>query len=215
MAPHAPKLIVGDVPEQQTPRDASEELGSPGLGTKFNQRTGRPVRTTAGRRSLDPGYMDSTEVIMAEDSDDSDDLFDDEDVPNKKRKKLFGGSRKRKRMLSPPPPALSDMASDAFLSRENSPAFSVGTPGESMSIVAEPMEPINLTFNIPLGFHGPLRVQIDSSLLQQLSKHTKLGQSPASQEITGPVQSDSVEAHKRGFLGLAAGTLATTQCRKA
>jgi hypothetical protein len=110
-------------------------------------------------------------------------------------------------MLSPPPPSLSDVASDAFLSRENSPAFSVRTPGETMSIMTEgKMEPINLTFNIELGFHGPLRVQIDPPLLQQLSKNTNLGQSPAPQTITGPVQNNSVVARKTGFIDLAAGT---------
>jgi len=194
--------------KQQATREASEELGTPSLATKFNQRTGRPVRTTAGRRSLDPGYMDTTEVIEDEDIDDSDDfLDDDEDLSNKKRKKLQGGSRKRKRMLSPPPPSLSDVESDAFLSRESSPAFSVGTPAETLSIVAEAMmEPINLTFNVPLGFHGPLRVQIDQSLLQQLGRRTKLGQSPTPQAITGPAQSNSVWTHKTGFLDLAAGT---------
>ncbi len=201
MAPHAAtpfKPIVGDMPELQTPPEASEELRSSGLVPKYNQRTGRPVRTTAGRRSLDPNYMDTTEVIKGEESDDSDDLLDDDDdVSKKKRKKLQEISRKRKRMLSPPPPSLSDVASDAFVSRENSPAFSVGTPAETSSIMAQPtMEPINLTFNIPLGFHGPLRVQIEPSLLQQLSKHTKLGL----------VQNKSVGARKTGFLNLAAGT---------
>lgn len=197
MAPNAAmpfKPIIGDMPELQV--------------TKYNQRTGRPLRTTAGRKSLDPGYMDTTKVINGEDSDNSDDfLDDDEDVSNKKRKKLHGLSRKRKRMFSPPPPSLSDVTSDAFVSRENSPEFSVGTSGETTSTMANPtIEPINLTFNIPLGFHGPLRVQIDSSLLQQLSKHTKLGHSPASQAITGLVQSNSVDARKTGFLNLAAGT---------
>jgi len=208
MAPYASKLFKPIVGEQQTPREASEELGSPGLATKYNQRTGRPVRTTAGRRSLDPDYMDTTEVIDDEDGNDSDyHLDDDEDMSKKKRKKLKGISRKRKRILSPPPPSLSDIESDSFLSREDSPAFSIGTPEETTSIVAEAMtEPINLTFNIPLGFHGPLRVQIDSSLLQQLSKHTKLEQSPTSQAINGLAQSNSVGARKTSFLGLAAGT---------
>jgi hypothetical protein len=76
-----------------------------------------------------------------------------------------------------------------------------------LSIAAEgKMEPINLTFNIPLGFHGPLRVQIDPPLLKQLSKHTNLGQSPAPQTITGPVQSNAVVARKASFIDLAAGT---------
>ena len=204
MAQHAEMLFE---PEHPKPRETSEELGSLDLTTQYNQRTGRPVRTTAGRRSLDPGYMDTTEVIKDEDDDDSDDLLDDdEDVIKKKRKKLQLGSRKRKRLPSPPPPPLSDGASDGFSTRENSPAFSVATPGDTTNIVAEPMmEPVNLTFNIPLGFHGPLRVQIDPSFFQQLSKHTKLGQSGASQLTIGPVQSNSVAKRKTGFLDLAAG----------
>jgi hypothetical protein len=203
MAPHAVKPfkpIFGGMPELQVSKE---------LVPKYNQRTGRPVRTTAGRRSLDPSYMDTTEVINGEENEDSDDFLDDdeEDVSTKKRKKLQRLSRKRQRMLSPPPPSLSDIPSDAFLSRENSPEFSIGTPGEITSTMTEPkIEPINLTFNIPLGFHGPLRVQIDSSLLQQLNKHTKLEQSSTSQAITRSVQSNSVRARKTGFLNLAAGT---------
>lgn len=202
------KLIGDDVPEPQTSRETSETLESCSTVTKYNKQTGRPVRTTAGRRSLDPDYMNTTEVIQGEDSEDEDNfLDDDEDMYAKKRKKLQGGSRKRKRTLSPPPPSLSDAALDAFMSRENSPASSIGTLGESASAVAQPMmEPINLTFNIPLGFHGPIHVHIDPSFLQQLTKHTKSEQSLASEAITGLVQTNSVGARKTGFLNLAAGT---------
>jgi hypothetical protein len=117
------------------------------------QRPDRPTRKTAGKRAVNPDYVNSTEVIQ----DAIGDMIDEnKEIMNGGRSK--GRKRKRARSPSPLPPPLSpvEVLNEAhFTPMEESPM------PETMEV--SHFEPINLTFNIPLGFQGPLKVELDPS----------------------------------------------------
>jgi len=121
---------------------------------QYHKKTGRPVRRSAGKVTLQAGYVDSRvieeecgEVIESSSE-------DDEEIIQPLR------LRKRKRSVSLEPPPLDDII------RYDEP--------EGMSDEEEPLRkndgkgsPVVLQFNVPLGFHGPLVVKLDRALLQR------------------------------------------------
>lgn len=141
-------------------RKKSPELGDGDLTTRYNSRTGRPIRDSAGRKSLDPSYLDTIDVI------DDDDLqaesaSEEEDHPKKKKKP------KRKRTPSPPLPDVDPLPlfPDDVPSREPTPPMD-----------DEDNQSINLTFHVPRGFTGPFVVKLDRALLsgEQSRKRQRL-----------------------------------------
>ncbi|KAF2477807.1 uncharacterized protein BDR25DRAFT_207126 [Lindgomyces ingoldianus] len=133
-------------------RDSSPELGSPSLRPKYNKQTGRPIRSGAGQKKSLSGYVDSAVI---EDDEPMDSLSEDEEGnPTQSRR-----TRKRKRTPSPSPPPLDPIIYDEppdQLSDDESVGMFHHHPSTA---------PITLQFNVPLGFHGPLLVKLDRSLL--------------------------------------------------
>jgi hypothetical protein len=123
------------------------------METIHTQPRGRPSRKGAGKRTTDPDFVNSTEVIQ----DAIGDMIDEnKEIMNGGRTK--GRKRKRARSPSPLPPPLSpvEVLNEAhFTPMEETPV------PETMEMAQ--FEPISLTFNIPLGFSGPLNVQLDPS----------------------------------------------------
>jgi hypothetical protein len=120
--------------------------------------SGRPLRKNAGRRTIDPNYVNSTDNI----NDAIGDLKEESKIAPSKFKKPL--RKKRMRSLSPPPlsPLSVDFPTEAeFLAQED--------PVDPYITMASGLQPINLTFNIPQGFNGLLKVQIDPATLLRLS----------------------------------------------
>ncbi|KAJ4303728.1 hypothetical protein N0V90_002629 [Kalmusia sp. IMI 367209] len=134
-------------------RDSSVELGSCEFRTQYHRTTGRPIRRSAGKVKPRAGYVDS-KVIEDECEEPIETPSEDEDGHIKPQQR-----RKRKRSPSPDPPPLDEMVRDGGpeeLSDEEGPLQKRTLPA-----------PIILQFNVPLGFHGPLMVKLDRSMLQQ------------------------------------------------
>jgi hypothetical protein len=150
----APKAKQAKQPQSARNRESSPELGSPTAAKgPVNKKTGRPIRRNAGQKKDLDGYVDS--VIIEEEDDPIEVPSEDEDGHVVKSQR----SKKRKRSPSPPPPPL-----DAIIYDESAdePSDDEG-PSKYRRRAAE--EPISLQFNIPLGFHGPLVVKLDRSML--------------------------------------------------
>ncbi|KAF2656047.1 hypothetical protein K491DRAFT_597767 [Lophiostoma macrostomum CBS 122681] len=134
-------------------RESSPELGSPTAKTPVNKKTGRPIRRTAGQKKDRDGYVDS--VVIEEEDDPIDVPSEDEDGRVVKPQR----SKKRKRSPSPTPPPMEPIIYEESANESSDDE----APTKFRRSVAE--EPITLQFNIPLGFHGPLVVKLDRSLL--------------------------------------------------
>jgi hypothetical protein len=146
------------VPPTLQERDSSPELGSPSKLTQYNKQTGRPIRKSAGKVKKVAGYVDSG-ILEEEDYDPStSEPSDDEEMEKRSRANKL--KRKRKRSPTPPSPRLEPMIYnqelDDLTDEEASGAFCRVTPKKP---------PVTLQFNVPLGFHGPLFVKLDSALL--------------------------------------------------
>ncbi|GME42794.1 DNA-binding protein [Neofusicoccum parvum] len=150
-------------PKPSGSRRPSPELGDGDLTTRYNARTGRPIRDSAGRKSADPSYLDTTEVIE-DDGVESESGSEDEEGVKKKQPK-------RKRTPSPPLPDIDPLPlyPDDVPSREPTPPAQKEQSDQS----------INLTVNIPKGFTGPFVLKIDRSLFctEQPSKRQRLSSS--------------------------------------
>jgi len=132
----------------------SPELGSPSETQQYH-KTGRPIRRGAGQKVLVAGYVDS--AVIEEDADEPIETpSEDEDGH------LIKPPRKRKRTRSPsaPPPPLDPLI------RHEVPDEATDDEGGNFHHVSQ-VAPIILQFNVPLGFHGPLMVKLDPSLLVQ------------------------------------------------
>ena len=157
-APTVPKLPPPTTPE----RDSSPELGSPSKITQYNKQTGRPIRKSAGKVKRVAGYVDSRvleeEEFVPLTSDDSEEEDDEDDMEPRSRAKKT--KAKRKRSPSPPSPRLNPIIYTQELEEltddESGGAFHRHTPKKP---------PVTLQFNVPLGFHGPLFVKLDSTML--------------------------------------------------
>jgi hypothetical protein len=123
-------------------RDSSEGL--------YNHLTGRPIRRGAGKKTKQEGYVDS--VIIEDDIIPVESCSEDEDGNPTVRR-----VSKRKRTPSPSPPPLDAIMYDDLPLRDDSE--------EDDDEAADTGRPIELTFNIPAGFKGPLVVKLDRELL--------------------------------------------------
>jgi hypothetical protein len=173
----AAKPKMQNIPPLATPhdRDSSPELGSPSKTTEFNKQTGRPVRKSAGKINKAAGYVDYNDEEFGpltteseEDEEDKDEMESHGRIGKRKKRLL-----KRKRSPSPPSPRLEpiiyDQELDELTDDEEGGAFHRRTPRKP---------PITLQFNVPLGFHGPLFVKLDSILLQTNEQGTVHGMQP-------------------------------------
>jgi hypothetical protein len=166
----APKSKTPNLPPPSTPeRNSSPELGSPSKITQYNKLTGRPIRKSAGKVKKAAGYVDSgilEEEAGYEPLTSDDDSEDEEEM--EKRSRADRTKRKRKRSPSPPSPRLEPMIYtpelDELTDDETSGAFHHNTPKKP---------PITLQFNVPLGFHGPLFVKLDSALLKDTEEDAR------------------------------------------
>lgn len=133
-------------------RGSSPDLGSSNFKTQYSTKTGRPIRRSAGKVKPAAGYVDS-KVIEDELEEPIETPSEDEDG----HVRSTHAKRKRKRSPSPEPPPLDDV-------------IRIDVPDER-SEDEDPFQkksklpPIELQFNVPLGFHGPLVVKLDRSLL--------------------------------------------------
>ncbi|KAF2240872.1 hypothetical protein BU26DRAFT_201519 [Trematosphaeria pertusa] len=144
-------------PSTPPDRDSSPELGSPSLLPQYNKKTGRPIRRSAGKIKMIADYVDSA---IIEDDEPS-------EVPSEDEDEVAKPSRKRKRTPSPPPPPLDPIIYD----EEPDEASDEEDVGNFHHNVEKPPT-ITLQFNVPLGFHGPLVVKLDRSLLQDNTEGT-------------------------------------------
>lgn len=153
-------LSTPALPPPSTPeRDSSPELGSPSKIVQYNKKTGRPVRRSAGKVKKAAGYVDSSIIEEVDYEPSTSEESEDEDVEERGRGTKT--KQKRKRTPSPPSPHLEPMLYtqqlDDLTDDETGGAFHRNTPKKP---------PVTLQFNVPLGFHGPLFVKLDSALLK-------------------------------------------------
>jgi hypothetical protein len=162
------KVNTPNFPPPATPhsRDSSPELGSPSKITQYNQKTGRPVRKSAGKIKRVAGYVDFQDAEFdaltdSELSDQDEENIEDDMEPRSRSDKKKKGALKRKRSPSPPSPRLEPIIYspqlDDLTDNEDGGAFHRSAPKKP---------PMTLQFNVPLGFHGPLFVKLDSTLLE-------------------------------------------------
>ncbi|KAF4536259.1 DNA-binding protein [Lasiodiplodia theobromae] len=165
-------------------RKASPELGEGDFQTRYNARTGRPIRDNAGRKSLDPSYLDTIEVVDDEGLESESGSEDEEGVKKK--------HPKRKRTPSPPLLDVDQMPlfPEDVPSREPTPQF----------LDEDEASSINLTVNIPKGFSGPLVLKIDRGMLdngrsEPPSKRQHLSRAPT--ELSKSSAGDSIAVAPR------------------
>lgn len=148
-------------------RETSEELGSGGFDIAYNEQTGRPIRKSAGRRSLESAMIDIDEAAAdITDYDESDRETQDDDAIS-----LLPPSKKR-RLPSTPlrpdgfSPTLSYMP-DFPMIRNEFGAILLDSPVEDNNDEASTHIPeaLHLTINIPPGFEGPLKIDIPRTAL--------------------------------------------------
>ena len=166
-------------------REGSPELGDPATRTQYDKKTGRPKRRTAGQKKSVHGFVDS---IVIEDEDEEPIQIPSEDDDGHMTK--FPRVRKRKRSPSPTPPP-----HDPIIYNED---VDEATDDESGGLFrhTSPKASVVLQFNVPLGFHGPLMVKLDDSVLQaghgsahnMLPQRPKIKAAPCSQESAVPAK---------------------------
>lgn len=127
----------------QAKRAASEEIGDE-PPTKINKVTGRPIRRSAGRKTLDSGFVKTIEAIEK-----SDDESSEEDDSGKYH-------RPKKRPRSPRPPSLSPLLEIKEDPLDESLVQSLQLPPQSTT----PNE-LALTFHVPPGHQGAFVVKLD------------------------------------------------------
>ncbi|KAF2201673.1 hypothetical protein GQ43DRAFT_28567 [Delitschia confertaspora ATCC 74209] len=150
-----------------------------------NKGTGRPVRANAGKKKVVIGFVDSGVI---EESDHSVDTCSEDDEGNPRQHK-----KKRKRSPSPSPPPL-----DPIIYDEKAEAVSEDETTDFLRR-RSPVQPVTFTFNIPLGFHGPLVVKLDPILLSGSGKvegaHLLL-------QGCGEAQGTAPQGNRKGFTDL-------------
>lgn len=198
------KLKIPVLLSPTTPaRNDSPELGSPSRITQYNKSTGRPIRKSVGKVKQAAGYVDSGILEEEEDfiplsSDESSEGEADDDAMSL-RGRPSKTKPKRKRSPSPPSPRLEPIIYDQELEKltddESGGAFHRHTPKKP---------PITLQFNVPLGFHGPLFVKLDSALLRTTEEGTLHDMHPGKKARTKGAQTAKtvVQASRKGFTDL-------------
>lgn len=155
-------------PKTPAPRDnpitlrssSSPQLGDPIHFTQYNKKTGRPIRKSAGKPKKTLGYVDSS--LLDEGDDDTtptSDSEEEDDMPSRSRGRGNKSKRKRKRSPSPPSPHLEPIIYNQELD-------DLTDIDELDGELRGDAKPITMQFNVPLGFHGPLFVKLDSTMLQ-------------------------------------------------
>lgn len=140
-------------------RASSLELGDPeGYKMQLNKR-GRPARRGAGKKKSVTDFVDSS-IIEAEDEESIDSPEVDEDGEPVKHVR----PRKRRRSLSPPQAPL-----EPIIRNEDPDELSEGEPRKAFRKNKD-KSPLQIQLNVPLGYHGPLVVKLDQSVLSVLNK---------------------------------------------
>ncbi|KAF9696655.1 hypothetical protein EKO04_005460 [Ascochyta lentis] len=199
MALNTPKKLTS-VPSSFAQQESSPELGSPSKITQYNKQTGRPVRRSAGKMKPVAGYVDSS-ILEEEDfipytSDDDSEEEDETDA--KPRGRADKTKRKRKRSPSPPSPRLDPIIYsqqlDELTDDETGGAFHRRTPKRP---------PVTLRFDVPLGYHGPLLVKLDPTMLRLDSEVApkKMRQSKRSR-ADAPAKRTKLPVRPKGFTDL-------------
>jgi hypothetical protein len=176
MAPSKPKTPTLPPPATPRNRDSSPELGSPSNIIQYNKQTGRPVRKSAGQIKKVAGFVDFEDDEFGPLTTDESEEEVEEDMEAR------GRSDKKKRVQK--------------RNNEQDGAFHRNAPKKP---------PITLQFNVPLGFHGPLFVKLDSTLLQTNKQGTlhemQPGKSKKVRSSSPQPKQTSVVRHK-GFTDL-------------
>jgi hypothetical protein len=200
----APKHTTAAAPPPPSTPDpsSSPELDSPSKATQYNKQTGRPIRKSAGKVKKPAGYVDSG--MLEEELDyepltsDLSEADEEEDMDEHSRPDK---TRKRKRSPSPPSPRLEpiiyDQELDDLTDNETSGVFHHNT-------LKKP--PVTLQFNVPLGFHGPLFVKLDSALLRDNDEGARhdmhQSQRKTSRTSSSPLPQTSEVVRHKGFTDL-------------
>ncbi|KAF2724013.1 hypothetical protein K431DRAFT_282278 [Polychaeton citri CBS 116435] len=162
----------------------SSELGEAPFGLTFNSRTGRPVRKLQKRSGSAAAaaspFVDSVMAVSDPEDDDDDCLSGNRGTPAMEDTivaKRF--SRKRKRSASPvfldndhvDQDVQSTIGSDSAID-VSSGRRRISTPSHDAMLVEKPVvPPLQLTFNVPKGHHGPFVVNVDlQNLLENMSE---------------------------------------------
>ena len=184
----------------QDARDSSPELGSPSKVPQYNKQTGRPIRRSAGIAKAVAGYVDSSIILQDIDeegflessSSDSSDDDDDDQLRGRANKK-----RRRKRSPSPPSPQLEPMvyAQDLDELTDNE----VGGALSRRLGLKKP--PVTLRFDVPLGFHGPLFVKLDSTILKDSGDDKAHGMHEHSSKKAPPTPEPAEQAAQPRYAG--------------
>jgi hypothetical protein len=154
-------------PPHTLERSSSPELGSPSKMIQYNKHTGRPVRRNAGRAKRGAGYVDSSKLEEVDDDEPStSESSEDEDMEKRSRANKL--KRKRKRSPSPPTPHLEPLIYNQELDK-----LTDDESGGDFHRKTLKKPPVTLQFNVPLGFHGPLFVKLDSALLKDNEDGTR------------------------------------------
>jgi len=196
------------MPSTASKRAASQELLDDEALAK-QSKTGRSTRSTAGRRSLPTGFVNTEEAIHQSDEDDSalsDSELDDDD----QHRRLSH----RRRGRSPPPPELEEAIESDNLQRRTS-----NTPSEFSSFNPSML---SLTFHVPPGHQGPFVVNLQLPSMTSpnaMSFSSSSGSSPSNAQTpcsgisATPVATSVVQPRKKpltlkrkraGFLDLPA-----------
>lgn len=142
--------------------------------TTYNKHTGRPIRKSAGKIKKLEGYIDLPTSECEEDDDDEDDDDNNEDGDEDDYDDKIGRRgraikqnkarlKKRKRGPSPPSPFLNPIIYEEELD-EMTDLEKEGTFRHAAT--RRPSQQTTLQFNVPLGFHGPLFVKLDSTFME-------------------------------------------------
>lgn len=194
-------------PRTPPDRDSSPELGSASKVTSYNKYTGRPIRKSAGKIKKLDGYVsfgdedvdlpttdESEEDDEEEDDDGDDDVMQPRGRTNKRKNKHLS---KRKRSPSPPSPHLGPIIYD----EEIEEMTDIEGQGAFRRDTQRPL-PTTLQFNVPLGFHGPLFVKLDSALMDNNKEGTLHDMKPSKPKriCTALVERTiAAPARRRGF----------------
>ncbi|KAK4986426.1 hypothetical protein LTR50_005332 [Elasticomyces elasticus] len=192
---------------QNLKRPASAELDhGDSAVNNVNTRTGRPIRNSAGKKSLDPHFVPSTDIATEPfkdgdaASDDSDEGVDDDTAYGESR------AKKRRRTITPSPsptePPDSLLHVDDLPTRES-------TPFEDEQIAStNAIRTVSLTFNVPPGHTGAFIVNLDiAALSRNAPSHDRkivTAETRASRPEALPEPSEPENSSKGGFLSLPA-----------
>jgi len=173
------------------------------IDSSYNKRTGRPIRKSAGRRSIAAGFVNSVEAIELDPNETwfvEQDTTEDADSDNERPKK----KARTKRLPSPPLPPLSPMMKEDYPTPDSSPV-----PEERPEISPPVALPLTLSLNIPPSFQGGvlnINVDLGSLLLQQSNdyRHTDFKRQTASpiSDYGCDESCTNLSSQRTGFLDL-------------